>query len=72
MSQRRTKLNKTDKEILNLILEGKTSKEIGEIICLSSRTVEDRRSKLYNYFGVQNKTELVVQVIRHRSIGNKP
>jgi DNA-binding NarL/FixJ family response regulator len=49
-----------DIKFLKMILEGLTSKEIGEKINRSHRTVEDMRDKLYRKYNVANKQQLVM------------
>jgi DNA-binding NarL/FixJ family response regulator len=52
-------LSDDDKLIIDMILEGKTSKQIGAQLNKSHRTIEDTRQKLYDKLGVKNKLELV-------------
>lgn len=49
-----------DFKFLKMILDGLTSKEIGENINRSHRTVEDMRDKLYEKYNVSNKQQLVI------------
>lgn len=56
-------LTPREKEILNLILEEKTTKEIADEICLSEKTVENHRANLFIKFGVKNLAGLVKQAI---------
>jgi DNA-binding response OmpR family regulator len=50
-------LNLTSKEIqiANLVKEGKTSKDIGELLNVSERTVDFHRKNIRNKLGLQNK-----------------
>jgi len=52
-------LSEREKELLDFIKEGMTSKQIGVIIHKSHRTVDDLRKKLYLKLQVKNKTELL-------------
>jgi DNA-binding NarL/FixJ family response regulator len=52
-------LKDDERVIINLILKGMTSKQIGAILHKSHRTIEDSREKLYEKLGVKNKLELV-------------
>jgi DNA-binding CsgD family transcriptional regulator len=65
-------LNDSDLKILDLTCSGKTSKEISRIVFLSPRTIEDRRAKIYEYFGVKNKTELIIHVLENDLTKKKP
>ncbi len=52
-------------EILALLLEGKTNKEIGQELRISPRTVEDHRSDIYVRTGEDN-----ILTIAHRIYGS--
>jgi DNA-binding NarL/FixJ family response regulator len=54
-------LSKREQQVLAHVLAGKTSKEIGELIGLSARTVEFHRSNVMAKLGAANFAELVVQ-----------
>ncbi|MBN2279917.1 MAG: helix-turn-helix transcriptional regulator [Candidatus Marinimicrobia bacterium] len=47
-----------EKEILSLVCQGKTNKEIGEILFLSPLTVRDHLSNIFRKVGVSNRTKL--------------
>jgi two-component system, LuxR family, response regulator FixJ len=63
--ERLTKLTPGEREVLNLILEGKMNKEIATSLGLSTRTVEDRRAKLMKKMGAKSLAELVQLVLTH-------
>ncbi len=44
-------------EVLNLILEGKSSGEVAEILYLSKRTVDFHLAKIYEKLGVSNRIQ---------------
>jgi two-component system, NarL family, response regulator NreC len=48
-----------EKELIKMIMGGMTSKQIGERLYKSHRTVDDMREKLYRKFEVTNKVELI-------------
>ena len=52
-------LTKTEKNILRLILQGKTNKEIANILCRSVRTVEVHRSHIMHKLDVGSIVDLV-------------
>lgn len=54
-----TILTDNEKLLIRMILEGYNSKEIGERVYKSYRTVEDMREKIYHKLRVKNKIELV-------------
>lgn len=55
-------LTESEKAIIELILDGLTSKQIGKIINKSHRTVEDIRERLYCKLNVKNKEQLIAVV----------
>lgn len=54
-------LNEREQEVLRHISEGRTNKEIGEIIFLSPRTIDTYRRKLIEKFDARNTAELVTK-----------
>jgi two-component system, LuxR family, response regulator FixJ len=63
--ERLSKLSPGEREVLNLILEGKMNKEIAADLGLSTRTIEDRRAKLMKKMDAQCVVELVQLVMTH-------
>jgi FixJ family two-component response regulator len=63
--ERLSKLNPGEREVLNLILEGKMNKEIAAELGLSTRTIEDRRAKLMKKMDASCVAELVQLVMTH-------
>jgi DNA-binding NarL/FixJ family response regulator len=57
-------LSQRENEILHLVLEGKTSAEIGESLHLSPKTVESYRSRMMQKLGVSDVSELIKFAIR--------
>ena len=51
-------------QVLQLVLEGKLSKEIAGILGISQNTIENHRSNLFRKFGVTNLAELFRQASR--------
>jgi DNA-binding NarL/FixJ family response regulator len=54
-----TELTKQEKELLKYICHEKTCEQIGEIMCISKRTVEAHRGKLMRKIGVKSVVGLV-------------
>jgi two-component system, LuxR family, response regulator FixJ len=63
--ERLSKLSPGEREVLNLILEGKMNKEIATELGLSTRTIEDRRAKLMKKMDAGCVVELVQLVMTH-------
>jgi RNA polymerase sigma factor (sigma-70 family) len=59
-------LSPREREILQLVVEGRTSSEIGIILNLSPKTVETYRSRLMQKLNVNNIPGLVKFAINHR------
>ena len=58
-------LSPREREVLQLVVEGKSSAEIAEILYLSSKTVETYRSRLMHKLGVNDLPSLVKFAIEH-------
>jgi len=61
-------LSPREKEILKLIAKGKTSKEIGEILFISHRTVDNHRTHILEKLNLKNIPALVQYAIKHNYI----
>lgn len=55
----KVELTGREREIAQLLIEGKTSKEIARILSISARTVEAHRARLNRKFNVNSPVELV-------------
>jgi DNA-binding NarL/FixJ family response regulator len=56
------------REILKLIAEGKSNKEIGDLLCLSVRTVERHRANIMSKLNIRKTAELVQYALRKHYI----
>ena len=61
-------LTPREKEILQLVAEGRTNKEVANILKLSLYTVETHRSNLMQKLGLHNTAEIVLYAVRKRII----
>jgi two-component system response regulator NreC len=59
-----TELSEREREVIQLVVEGHTSKEIGAMLHISSKTVESHRSRAMGKLGVENIVQLVKLAIR--------
>jgi two-component system, NarL family, response regulator DegU len=57
-----------EREVLLLICEGMNSKEIGNSLSMSARTVETHKNKLLQKFGVNNTPQMVAVAFRNEVI----
>ncbi len=60
-------LTEREKEVLQLILEGKTNKEIGESMYIGERTVKFHLGNIYSKYGVKGRSELVSVLLKIRA-----
>jgi DNA-binding NarL/FixJ family response regulator len=58
-------LTPRQREILQLVAEGKTAKEVGAILGISARTVESHKYELMQSLGIERGAELVQFALRH-------
>jgi len=63
-AQELEELTPRHRQILQLVVEGKTSKEIAELLHLSAKTVEGHRAELMNRLGIHDIPNLVRFAIR--------
>lgn len=57
-------LTDREKEVLKLVAEGHSAKEIADILILSPKTVEWYKTSLMNKLGIRNRIELIKFAIR--------
>lgn len=57
------RLTAREKEVLQLVVNGHTSKAIAGILCLSPRTIDHHRSKLLKKFKLKSSVDLVNHVV---------
>ena len=63
-------LTRREKEVLTILMQEKSTKEIAEVLCISQKTVEMHRSNLFVKLNVKNITGLVKQVIALDLLGD--
>lgn len=61
-------LSHREREVLQLIAEGYTNKEIADILCISIKTVQAHRSNLMEKLDLHDKSELIKYAIRKKII----
>jgi len=57
-------LSEREREVLQLVAEGRSNKETAEVLCLSPATVETHRSNILQKLDVHNTAELVLFAVR--------
>ena len=58
-------LSNRERQVLRLVAEGRTNREIAQLLILSVKTVMGHRANLMEKLGIHNRTELVKYAIRH-------
>ena len=66
---KRCGLTNTEKEVLTLMVEGKSNHQIGEQLVTSGSTVKFHVGNILSKLGVTNRIEAVALVLRHRPPG---
>ncbi len=59
-------LTNRQKEILVMVAEGKTYKEVGEIIGLKERTIKYHMGKMLEYLHLENRSQVIAYASRNR------
>ena len=62
------KLTGRQREVLQLIAEGRTMKEVASLLHISPRTAESHKYEIMNVLGAQNTAELVQHAIRMKLV----
>jgi DNA-binding CsgD family transcriptional regulator len=62
------RLSKREDEILALVSEGKTNKEIGSILFLSEKTVRNNVSRILAKLGLVNRSQAAAYMARRNVI----
>ena len=66
--QRESILTARETDIVRLVVEGKTAKEIGALLFISPRTVENHKQAILNKLGLRKTSDLIRYVLTHRLI----
>ena len=61
-------LTKREEEVFSLLVENKTTKEIGDVLNISEKTVSNNISNAMQKLGVKGRAQAVVELIRLGSI----
>ncbi|MGC9971660.1 MAG: response regulator transcription factor [Bryobacteraceae bacterium] len=62
-------LTEREREIYQLLAEGKCNKEIASLLCLSLHTVETHRTRVMDKLGLHSAAELVLSAVRRGLVG---
>jgi DNA-binding NarL/FixJ family response regulator len=59
------RLTDREREVFQLVVEGKTNAEIGEMLFISAKTVDNHRTRLMEKLGVHSTAEVIRYAARH-------
>jgi DNA-binding NarL/FixJ family response regulator len=62
------RLTSREREIVQLIAEGRTSKEVASVLSVSVKTVEAHRANLMNKLNLHSTSQLVLYAVRNRIV----
>jgi len=65
-------LTSRQREVLQLLAEGRSAKEIGGVLGISPRTVETHKYKMMDDLGVKTTAELIQHALRHGLVQPPP
>jgi DNA-binding NarL/FixJ family response regulator len=63
--KRVNRLTTRQREVLQLLAEGRTGKEIADVLCVSPRTVEFHKYKMMQELGLHSTAELTQYALKH-------
>jgi DNA-binding NarL/FixJ family response regulator len=58
-------LTARQREVLQLLAEGRNVKEIADLLCVSPRTVEFHKYKMMQELGLHSTPELALYAVKH-------
>ncbi len=64
MRSRGDGLSKREREVLTCLLDGMSTKEIGDTLAISPRTVQKHLTRIYAHLDVSSRAEAIVQAHR--------
>ena len=65
-------LTQREREVLWWAAQGKSAREIGEVLCIAKRTVDEHTHNAMRKLGAVNRTQAVAVALRERLIGKNP
>jgi DNA-binding NarL/FixJ family response regulator len=66
VNEKLIKLTKTEKKVLRLVAEGKTSRQIAESLFVSFKTIENHRANMAEKLGISGKLSLITFAVSIR------
>ena len=60
-----SRLTDREREVYQLVVEGNTNAQVADVLCISSKTVDNHRTHLMEKLGVHNTVELLRFAAKH-------
>lgn len=60
-----SELSEREAQVFKLLIEGNSSRQISDILCISSKTVDKHRANIARKIGIDNPVKMVQFAIRH-------
>ena len=64
-------LSRRERQILQLLAEGRSAPEIAKLLSLSPRTVETYRARMMEKLGIKDFRELVMYAVKHGIVNSE-
>lgn len=61
-------LTKREREVFELLINNKSTKEIGKLLFISEKTVRNHISNVIQKLGVQGRSQAVVELVRMKEL----
>lgn len=61
-------LTERESDILRLVVDGKSAREIAEVLCISPRTVENYKNNMLKKLGLSKTSELIKYALKHKIV----
>lgn len=65
-------ITRREAEVLFLLTQGKTNREIGMILGVSPKTIEKHLERIYDTLGVGNRIAAAMRAVRHMARKQRP
>ncbi len=66
VNEKLARLTKTEKKVLRLVAEGKTSRQIADVLFVSFKTIENHRANMADKLGISGKLSLITFAVSIR------
>ncbi|HEY3998319.1 MAG TPA: response regulator transcription factor [Candidatus Xenobia bacterium] len=61
-------LSDRERQVLSLLFEGKSNQEIGDVLCITEKTVKAHMTSLLRKLGVKDRTQAVLHAMKHNLV----